>query len=107
MGVKATIMKTADLIELIYSCYYRDDYSYAQAIYDKEPFSLFVEAQQDHFKNVPKTKMLDLILGETINQIQLANIDTDPAGKKTLMEIEELREKYAGYFQEDRGGIGS
>lgn len=104
VGVKANIMKTAELIELIYSCYYRDDYSYAQAISDKEPFSLFVEGEQDHFKNIPKTKMLDLILGETINQIQLANIDTDPAGKKTLMEIEELREKYAGYFQEDRGG---
>ena len=97
-------MKTEDLVELIYSCYYRDDYSYAQAISDKEPFSLFVEGGQDHFRNVPKTKMLDLILGETINQIQLANIDTDPAGKKTLMEIKGLREKYAGYFQEPKGG---
>lgn len=104
VGVNASIMKTEDLVELIYSCYYRDDYSYAQAISDKEPFSLFVEGGQDHFRNVPKTKMLDLILGETINQIQLANIDTDPAGKKTLMEIKGLREKYAGYFQEPKGG---
>jgi len=101
VGVKATIMKTEDLIELVYSCYYRDDYSYAQAISDKEPFSLFVEGETDRFRNIPKTKMLDLILGETINQIQLANIDTDPAGKKTLMEIKELRKKYAGYFQEE------
>lgn len=100
VGVKATILKTEDLVELVYSCYYRDDYSYAQAISDKEPFSLFVEGETDRFKNIPKTKMLDLILGETINQIQLANIDTDPAGKKTLMEIKDLREKYAGYFQE-------
>lgn len=100
VGVKATVMKTEDLVELVYSCYYRDDYSYSQAISDKEPFALFVEGETDHFKDVPKIKMLDLILGETINQIQLANIDTDPAGKKTLMELKDLREKYAGYFQE-------
>lgn len=101
VGVKATVMNTAELIELVYSCYYRDDYSYAEAISSKEPFAMFVGGQEDTFKDLPKAKLLDLILGEAINQIQLSNVDADPGGRNTLQELKELREKYAGYFTEN------
>ena len=101
VGVKATMLKTPELIELIYSCYNRDDYSYAGAISDKDPFSMFVEGEEDKFKDLPKAKLLDLILGEAINKITLSNIDSDPGGQKTLFALQELREKYAGYFTED------
>ena len=100
VGVKATIMGTADLIELVYSCYYRDDYSYAEAIADKEPFALFVEGREDKFMEMPKMQMLDLILGETINKVTLSNIDSDISGKKVLEELQQLRSKYAGYYKE-------
>lgn len=105
VGVHAEVMKTADLIELIYSCYYRDDYSYAEAIAQKEPFALFVEGEEDKFKDLPKTKLLDLILGEAINKIELSNIESDPGGRKALESLKDLRDKYAGYFKEDRGGM--
>ena len=101
VGVKATMMKTPELIELIYSCYNRDDYSYANAIAEKEPFSMFVEGEEDKFEDLPKAKLLDLILGEAINKITLSNIDSDPGGQKTLFALQELREKYAGYFTGD------
>ena len=100
VGVKATIMGTSDLIELVYSCYYRDDYSYAAAIADKEPFSLFVDGKEDKFQNIPKMQMLDLILGETINKVTLSNIDSDISGKMVLEELKALRNKYAGYYKE-------
>lgn len=105
VGVHAEIMKTPELIELVYSCYHRDDYSYAEAISQKEPFALFVDGTEDKFKDLPKTKLLDLILGEAINKIELSNIEADPGGRKALESLKELRDKYAGYFKEDRGGI--
>lgn len=102
VGVHAEVMKTSELIELVYSCYYRDDYSYAEAISQKEPFALFVDGAEDKFKNLPKTKLLDLILGEAINKIELSNIESDPGGRKALESLKQLRDKYAGYFKEDR-----
>lgn len=101
VGVKATVLNTAELIELVYSCYYRDDYSYSEAIASKDPFSMFVSGTEDKFQNLPKAKLLDLILGEAISKIELSNVDSDPGGRKTLSELKQLRDTYAGYFKED------
>ena len=98
VGVNARVMTTPELIELVYSCYYRDDYSYAEYIAEREPFSFFVNGVENRFEEVPKMKMLDLILNEATNQIELANIDAEPGGKKTLEALKALRDKYAGYF---------
>lgn len=103
VGVKATVLNTAELIELVYSCYYRDDYSYSEAIASKDPFAMFVGGTEDKFKDLPKAKLLDLILGEAINKIELSNVDSDPGGRKTLSELKQLRVTYAGYFKEDDG----
>lgn len=109
VGVKASILKTSDLVELVYSCYYRDDYSYAEAIAGNEPFATFVGGEEDKFRGLPKAKMLDLILGEAINKIELSNVDSDPGGRMTLDGLKELRDKYAGYFKEEpeemKGGL--
>lgn len=101
VGVKAEVMQTPALIELVYSCYYRYDYSYAEAISDKEPFALFVNGTEDKFKDIPKVKMLDLILGEAVNKMTLSNLDSDPGGRCALEELQALRNKYAGYFSEE------
>lgn len=101
VGVKSTVLRTPELVELIYSCYYRDDYSYAEAIADNEPFTMFVNGAEDKFRDIPKAVLLDLILGEAINKIELSNADADPGGRMTLEGLKELRNKYAGYFQED------
>ena len=101
VGVKADIMQTPALIELVYSCYYRDDYSYAEAISSGEPFAMFVNGEEDKFKDMPKVKMLDLILGEAINKVTMSNLDSDPGGRSALEELKALRSKYAGYFEEE------
>ena len=101
VGVKADIMQTPAIIELVYSCYYRDDYSYAEAISSGEPFAMFVNGKEDKFKDIPKVKMLDLILGEAINKVTMSNLDSDPGGRCALEELQALRNKYAGYFEEE------
>lgn len=106
VGVRATVLDTAELVELVYSCYYRDDYSYSETIASKEPFAMFVGGTKDSFKNLPKAKLLDLILGEAINKIELSNVDSDPGGRKTLSELKQLRDTYAGYFKEEESEKG-
>lgn len=100
VGVNSHMMETKELIELIYSSYYRDDYSYAEAITDRDGFSLFVNGEQDRFEKMPKAKLMDLILGETINRMQQENIDSDVVGRDVVGKLREIREKYAGYFSE-------
>lgn len=100
VGVNSHIMETHELIELIYSSYHRDDYSYAEAIAEKAGFSLFAHGEQDRFEDLPKAKLTDLILGEAINQMQLENIDADAVGKDIVDQLRGIREKYAGYFCE-------
>lgn len=104
VGVTSHIMETPELIELIYASYHRDDYSYADAISEREGFALYVNGEHDHFDHMPKAKLMDLILGEAITHMELANIDADPAGRDVVGQMKSLRAKYAGYFEE--GGHG-
>ena len=99
VGVISRILSTEELVELVYSCYNRDDYSYAEAISNKDAFSTFVHGTRDNFKNMPKEALLDIIFGETINKMELGNVAADHDGLMALKELKELRAKYAGYYK--------
>jgi len=112
VGVITHTMNTAELIELVYSCYNREGFSYADAISSNDAFTLFVDGEDDKFLDLPRIGMLDLILGESINKIRAGNIDADKNGqgamiemeqlrKETLRRLEQIRMKYAGYFVEE------
>lgn len=112
VGIISHVMSTAELIELVYSCYNREGFSYAEAISNNEAFALFVDGAEDKFRDLPRVGRLDLILGESINQIRAENLDTDRNGQGAVMELEQLRKeslrrmeqirrRYAGYFSEE------
>lgn len=101
VGVQSHKMNTAELIELLYSCYNRENFSYAEAIASNDAFSMFVDGDDDKFKDLPRVGMLDLILGESINRIRTNGIDNDKNGQAVLVQLEALRKKYAGYFEEE------
>ena len=101
VGGRTPRLGTPDLSEPRYSCYNRDTFSYAGAISSGDAFSLFVDGAEDKFENFPKVGLLDLILGETINQIRQGGIDADRNGQAVLEQLEALRQKYAGYFEEE------
>lgn len=101
VGVKSRMLSTSELVELVYSTYYRDDYSYAAAISDEDAFALIVKGEENRFEDIPNAKLLDVILGETISRLQVSNIDSDPAGKDVLAQIKELRQKYAMAYEEE------
>lgn len=101
VGVNTHLLDTKELVELIYSSYHRDDYSYAEAIADGDAFALFVDGEKDRFANLPQEATLDQILAESINRIQLGGHDRSPEGKELLMSMQELRNRYAGYFKQN------
>lgn len=109
VGIISHVMSTPELIELVYSCYNREGFSYAEAISSNDAFALFVDGAEDKFQDLPRAGMLDLILGESLNRIRAENLDTDKKGEGAAAEIQELqkdvtrwmeqiRRKYAGYF---------
>lgn len=109
VGIISHVMSTPELIELVYSCYNREGFSYAEAISSNDAFALFVDGAEDRFQDLPRAGMLDLILGESLNRIRAENLDTDKKGEGAAAEIQELqkdvtrrmeqiRRKYAGYF---------
>lgn len=111
VGIITKTLNTAELIELVYSCYNREGFSYAEAISSNEAFALFVDGTEDKFIDLPRVGMLDLILGEAINKLRAGNVDSDKNGQGAMVEMlqlqkdaqrrmEQIRLKYAGYFSE-------
>lgn len=109
VGIITRTLSTAELIELIYSCYNREGFSYAEAISSNDAFALFVDGVEDKFRDLPRVGMLDLILGEAINKLRAGNVDSEKNGQGAMQEMillqkeaqrrmEQIRMKYAGYF---------
>lgn len=98
VGIRAQMLGTNELIELVYSSYYRDDFSYAEAITNGDAFKLFIDGEKDHFDKMPKSALLDLILTEAINQGELGNLEVDQNGKAVLNALRELRSQFGGYY---------
>lgn len=100
VGVTSHILSTEELIELVYSCYNRDDYSYAEAISSNDAFSMFVHGEKDQFEDMPKRALLDIILNEAINRMELGNVAADHDGLMALKELRNMRDQYAGYYKQ-------
>lgn len=98
VGVNSSIMDTRGLVELVYSSYHRDNFSFAEAIADGDAFALFVDGEKDLFAERPKEAEVDQVLAEAINKLQLSG--EDGKGSKEVLEgIRTLRDKYAGYYK--------
>ena len=102
-------LSMAELIELVYSCYTREGFSYSAAISSNEAFALFVDGADAKFVDLPRVGMLDLILCEAINKLRAGNVDSEKNGQGAMLEMralqkeatrrmEQIRLKYAGYF---------
>lgn len=94
VGVNSRILTTPELVELIYSCYYRDDYSYSEAIADKEAFALFVHGTEDKFHDMSKNDLLTLLCGEMENKINMENLDQTEKGARVLAFLQNLKEEF-------------
>lgn len=100
VGVNSRMLNTRELVELVYSSYHRDDFSFAENIANGDAFSLFVDGAEDRFAERMPAATLDQILVESINKIEMEGLDEDEDGQAVLMTIKELRDRYAGFYKE-------
>lgn len=99
VGVNSRMLNTRELVELIYSTYHRDDFSYAENIANRDAFALFISGEEDRFADRLPAATLDQILVESINKIELEGLDMDENGQAVLMTIKDLRDRYAGHYK--------
>ncbi len=95
VGVTATRLDTREIIELIYACYRREDYSYAREIAKGDCFATFVEGEEDRFRNLSPAGLLEQILGETEQRLRSPALAPEPAVPEILARIRELRQSCA------------
>lgn len=95
-GVRSHMLNTEELIELVYSCYYRDDYSYAECIANGDAYKLFVDGEKDHFKELTKDDLMQFLCQETIDKIKSENLDTIDSGKALLAALTNISNNKGG-----------
>lgn len=106
VGVKGKILSTAEIAELIYSSYHKDNHGFVKGITSGEYQSLLVEGKENKLQKLSGDGFIDLILYET--EMRLKNsvllVENPDYVKRNadncLRELEKIREKYAGYFKE-------
>lgn len=106
VGVKASILNTEELAELIFSSYHKDNYTHVENVVNGEFLTLLTEAKRDRMEDLPDDARLDLILYEAQMRVQSElmkdhlpdfikqNFD------KVIRDLDVLRDKTAGYYKQ-------
>lgn len=106
VGVKAKILDTHELMELVYSTYHKDNYLHVENIVNGEFLSLITEAPLNRQEQINDDAKVDWILYEAQMRIQnelmsqnlpefLKNDYEDVIG-----QLDQLRDKTGGYFKD-------
>ncbi len=92
-GVLTRVLDTEEVVELIYSCCNRDNFSYAKAIASGDAFSLFVDGEEDRFRDMDKTDFLRCLLRDGLSRIRSGSLDTLPEGEELMEHLKALQRK--------------
>lgn len=106
VGVKAKILGTKDLAELVFSSYHKDNYTHVENVINGEFLTLLTESERNPMEALPDDARLDWILYEAQMRIQTElmkdhlpdfikkNFD------KTIRELDILRDQTSGYYKQ-------
>jgi hypothetical protein len=110
VGIKARILDTKELAELVYSTYHKDNYSHVENITSGEFLSLIVDSKDRKMDNLTEDAKLDWILYEAQMRLKTELLgDNIPdfiraSAEKAIADIERIRDEVGGYYkQEDTG----
>lgn len=112
IGVKAKILDTKELAELVFSTYHKDNYSQIENITNGEFLTLMTEAEDRKIENLTEDAKLDWILYEAQMRLQTELMgETTPDFIKTnvekaLQDINKLRDEVSGYYKQAESDIG-
>jgi hypothetical protein len=106
IGVKAKVLKTEELAELVFSTYHKDNYTHVENVVNGEFLTLLTEGSNKHLEEMTEDARLDWILYEAQMRIQteLMNAQVPDFIKKTfdesIRELDLLRDKTSGYYKQ-------
>lgn len=102
LGVKTHVLDNAELIELVYSSFYRDDYSYAENITQNEALSMIIAASENVLYKPPADKK---IASSLLEAMTLLNQKPDPSeeDQEALKQVQSVYQKY----ERKMGGVYS
>lgn len=105
LGIKATILDTSGLAELVYSTYHKDDYSNIDNILDGTFFEMIVKSDKNNSLALSDDAKMDLILYEAQKKIQTQLLRDDMPEfirnncDKSIRELDRLRDEIGAYFK--------
>ncbi|PLS19673.1 hypothetical protein CVD28_04455 [Bacillus sp. M6-12] len=106
IGVKAKILDTKELAELIYSTYHKDNYSQIENITNGEFLTLMTEAKDRKIENLTEDAKLDWVLYEAQMRLQTELLgETTPDFikenvERAISDINKLRDEVSGYYKQ-------
>lgn len=106
MGVKATLLDTRGLAELVYSTYHKDNFSHYENIVSGEFLSLIVNGEKNYEEELTNDMKIDWILYEAQTRIrdEITNKEIPKHLKNEYEEIiqnlDNLRDKAGAYYKE-------
>jgi len=106
IGVKAKILNTQELAELLFSTYHKDNYTHVDNVVNGEFLTLLTEGENNYQKDMSEDARLDWILYEAQMRIQneLMSEHAPDFLKKnyeeSLRELDKLRDRTSGYYKQ-------
>lgn len=105
VGVKARILNTKELAELVFSSYHKDNYTHVENVVNGEFLTMLVEGERNHEEHMSEDARLDWILYEAQMRIQNELMKEDVPEfyrqnfETAIQQLNELRDQTSGYYK--------
>lgn len=112
IGVKAKILDTKELAELVYSTYHKDNYSQIENITNGDFLTMMTEGEERKMENLTEDAKLDWILYEAQMRLQTELLgETVPSFikenvERSISDINKLRDEVSGYYKQADSDLG-
>lgn len=105
VGIKATILNTLEVAEVVYAAYHKDNYSEIESIMNGEFASMLTKGEVDRINNVTDDAKMDWILYEAQMRIknELVSKSLPDYIKEdfvaVIQELDKIRDSVGGYYK--------
>lgn len=107
LGVKTHVLDRGEIVELLYSSFYRDDYSYSENLTNEEALSMLVSARENVLHKPPVNKKIASNLLEVMTLIDSGLADKTEEDKEIIEQLQKAYRRYeiklggGGYGEEE------
>lgn len=106
IGVKATMLNTQEIAELVFSTYHKDNYSHVDNVINGEFLTMITEGETNQLEKMSDDARLDWILYEAQSRIENELIrDETPDFLRenfeySIKKLDNLRDETSGYYKQ-------